>query len=59
MQGDGGHSYDQLRAEGEDGVFPPLAILLLLEGTPSRGGPAQDQSLKTEILFLTKLSFCT
>ena len=49
-QGDGGHSHDQLRAEEVDGVLPPVAILLLLEGTASHGGPTQNQSLKTEIL---------
>jgi hypothetical protein len=58
-KGSGGHSNDQLRAEGEDSVFPPLAILLLLEGTPPAPSTLEgDQSLKTEILFLPKLSFC-
>ena len=48
--GDGGHSHDWPGEEGEDGVFPPLAILLLPGGTSLWRGPLWDQSLKTEIL---------
>ena len=52
--GDGGHSYDWPGAEGEDGVVPPLAILLLPGGISPRRGPYWDQSLKTET-FLVKI----
>jgi hypothetical protein len=33
------------RAEWQDCVLPPMAILLLLTGTAILGGPTQDQSL--------------
>ena len=35
--GDGGHSHGCHGAEGEDGVVPPLAVLLLPGRTPHRG----------------------
>jgi hypothetical protein len=40
-----------------DDVLPSMAILLFLEGTAARGCSTQDQSLKLEFLFLSKLSF--
>ena len=53
-QGDGGHSYDQPRTQGKDGVFPPLAILLLPGGASLWRGLYWDQSLKTGT-FLVKI----
>ena len=40
-----GHGHDRSRAEGEDGVVPPLVVLLLPGGTSPRRGPHWDQSL--------------
>ena len=47
-----GQSPDRPVAEGEDGVVPPLAILLLPGGNSPRRGPYWDQSLKTETLLV-------
>lgn len=47
-----GHSHDRPGAEGEDGVVPPLAVLLLPGGTSPRRGPYWDQSLNTETLLI-------
>jgi hypothetical protein len=48
-------SHNRPGAEGEDAVFPPLAILLLPGGTSPRKGPYWDQSLKTETVLVKTL----
>ena len=48
-QGGGGHGHDWTRAEGGDGVFPPVVVPLLTGGTPPWRGPLCDQSLYTQI----------
>ena len=45
-QGNVGHSHDQLRAEGQDAVFPSMGILLITTGTTSLGSPTHDRSPK-------------
>ena len=53
--GDGGHGHGSLGAEGEDGVVPPLAVLLLSEWT--QGSRLSEQSFKPSIFsFLPKFS---
>ena len=47
-----GHSHDRPGAEGEDGVVPPLVVLLLPGRTSPRRGPYWDQSLITETLLI-------
>ena len=50
--GGGGHGHDWTRAEGRDGVFPPMVVLLLTGGTPPRRGPHCDQLLYPNYSFL-------
>jgi hypothetical protein len=50
--GGGGHGHDWTRAEGGDGVFPPMVVLLLPGGTPLRRGPNCDQLLYPNYSFL-------
>ena len=42
-QGGGGHGHDWPRAEGGDGVFPPVVVPLLTGGTPPWRGPLCEQ----------------
>jgi hypothetical protein len=56
-QGGGGHGHDWPRAEGGDGVFPPLVVPLLTGGTPSCRGPHCDQSLYPKYSFLPKFVY--
>ena len=55
--GDGGHSHGCHGAEGEDGVVPPLAVLLLPGGTPHRGVLSGISRLnRVFFVFLSKFS---
>ena len=56
-QGGGGHGHDWTRAEGGDGVFPPVVVPLLTGGTPLCRGPLCDQSLYPKNSFLSKFVY--
>ena len=56
-QGGGGHGHDWPRAEGGDGVFPPVVVPLLTGGTPPWRGPLCDQSLYPNYSFLSKFVY--
>ena len=56
--GGGGHGHGFPGAEGEDGVVPPLAVLLLPGRTPRLRGPLRDQSFKLSFFFSCPNSLC-
>ena len=55
--GDGGHDHGSLGADGEDGVVPPLAVLLLHGRTPRMGVVSGNSRLNRVFsVFLPKFS---
>ena len=56
---DGGHGHGCLGAEGEDGVVPPLAVLLLPERTPRMGVVSVNSRLNRVFSFSYQNSLCT
>ena len=54
---DGGHGHGCLGAEGEDGVVPPVAVLLLPGGTLLMGVVSVNSRLNRVFSFLPKIFY--